>query len=270
MTGAIQEFLNENSQRAFPFQENGSLSYSDGTMASDVVLDFRGWHRQRVVSPPQLIAVLGPEAASYGDLVALPNFIAFYFGTGGSSVWRFLVPLVGLQPDPITIVSRISDPLYASCSLGVARATFGPGVAQIPPDARWIFESASLEPGLVISAWRNQVDSLRAIHQEADDDVVGGEVRLVGGYNMDIHPTLTGIRIVPSLGGGTLGRFTGTLGPQNSCAGILMALGGVAADQDTGNLELVGENGIEIVKFPDQHRIRIKVAPQHFGGSVCA
>ena len=273
MIHAIEEFLSENGQRSFPFREDCNLSYGGGILDNSVVIDFRGWHRDRPEIVPQLSAIIGPGGDSYGSFVANAGFVSFYFSAGSLTepiTWPFKVPV--LQGTfPVSLTSTVSDLIYYGVARGVARASFGVGVAAIPQDASWIFSGASLEPGLVVEQYRGQVDSIRLIHKIGDDEFVGGDVNFVGGYNTNITPSAGGIKITPTLGGGTLGRFIGsTTPPENAkCSGVLMTINSVSPDKKTQNLALKGANGIEIVNFPEDNRIVIRVAKQQFGGSVC-
>jgi hypothetical protein len=237
MTDAIEEFLSENAQRSFPLREDCDLSYGSGVLDNSVVLDFRGWHRDRPEIAPHLSAIVGPDGAGFASFVPNAGMVSFYFSAGsgdGSILWIFLVPT--LQGDfPVSQVSTVGDLVYDGISRGTARASFGRGVSLIPSDATWVFQNAILEPGLVVEQYRNQVDSIRIIHKEGDDEFVGGDVEFIGGYNTDVVSSGNGIRITPSPGAGTLGRFIGSLAAaeESKCSGILMSLNNVPPDKKT-------------------------------------
>ena len=272
MTAAIEEFLTENSLRRYPLSEDCSVQHSgEGTLDSDVLLDLRGWHRGRPTSAASLLAIVGPEGAGAGAFVANAGHTTFYFGSGADEVvWS--APLPAAAPEVTTLVCKVADPFYPEVNLGILRVTFGLGAQGIPADATWLFTAALIEPGLVVAPFRNQVDVVKIIHRDTDDEIVGGDVEIVGGYNFNVVPEAQGLRLSPEAGGGTLGRFVGSLASagESKCNGALLSFGQVVPDKDTRDLKIVGKNGIEVINFPEQSKIRIKVAPQHFGGSVCA
>ena len=78
---AYLEFLSENAQRRYPFQEDSSLlnNTGDTVLADNVILDLRGIHRERPEVSPQLLAVIGSDGASIFDLDALAGFYSFFF-----------------------------------------------------------------------------------------------------------------------------------------------------------------------------------------------
>lgn len=275
MTNAIEEFLTENSFRSFPFRGDTSLAYVGGLLDNAVVLDFRGWHRKRAGQEPMLAAIIGPDGSGAGDFIPNDGFISFYFTAGPDDdllIWRFLVPVLGGQ-FPMSVLSSVSDPSYAGVNLGVARATFGAAALNIPDDADWLFTTAKLESGLVVECARNQVDEIRVVHDEGDDDIVGGDLRIFGGYNVDVIPAADGgLKITATPGAGTLGRYLGSRSDpgQSKCAGVLMSLAGVAPDEDTRNITIAGEKGIEIENLPDEHRIIIRMAKPQLAGNVCS
>ncbi len=274
MNDAIEEFLTENMQRRFPLREDGDVTCQDGVLEDSVLLDFRGWHRDRPELTPRLSAIIGPDGTDVGSFIANTGFVSFYFSAGsggGSIIWVFKVSVIE-GSFPVSLISTVDDTNYAGVFRGVARASFGGGVSSIPADAAWIFTSALLEPGLVIEQYRGQVDSILLVHDVGDDELVGGDIELVGGYNTSVVPSEGGVRIVPSLGAGTLGRFIGAINPsgESKCSGVLMSVGGVTPDEKTRNLVIKGENGIEVLNFPESSRIVIRVAKPQFGGSVCS
>jgi hypothetical protein len=271
MTSATEEFLTENLQRRYPFAEDAVMSHSGSdVLDDDVILDVRGWHRGSPDGRPALLAVVGPDGAGAGSFVPHAGNFTFYLTSGTDEVvWAVLLPVAAAEV--ATVTCRVVDPLYAQVSIGVLRVTFGAAAQGIGVDVTWLFTTAFLEPGLVVAPFRNQVDALGIIHQEGDNEVVGGDVEIIGGYSFDVFPENQGLRFAPHPGGGTLGRFTGSIsGAENSkCAGALLSFGQVVPDPKSRDLRIVGKNGIEVFNFPEENRIRIKVAPQHFGGSVC-
>lgn len=272
MTGSIEEFLTENSLRRYPFSEDCSLAHQSGSISDDVVLDFRAWHRTRTGRSAALAAIVGPDGAGDGIFEAVAGAYSVYFFLGqGDVVWRFEVP--ALTPSfPFTALSVIQDSIYPGSNLGVARATFGRGLVQLAADSTLVFPDAPLEPSLIFDQYRLQVDHIRLVHEGSDDEFVGGDVEVVGGYNVGVSGIAKGIRVSPSPGAGTLGRFVGSINSpeSNKCVGVLLSLAGAIPNERTQDLVLEGTNGVEVLNFPDESRIRIRVAPQHFGGTVCS
>lgn len=270
MTNAVEEFLTENSMRRYPLSEDCSVQYvGGGELGNDVVIDLRGWHREHTTTHPALLAIVGPTGIGAGSFVANADNITFYFGVGSETLYPILLPVGAAEIT--TLVCRVTDPFYPQVNLGVLRVTFGLGAQGIPTDATWLFSATTIEPGLIVSPFRNQVDVVKIIHQDTDDEIVGGDLEIIGGYNLNVLPEVQGVRLSPVAGGGTLGRFVGSLSASgdSKCAGALLSLGQVAPDPETRDLRIIGKNGIEVINFPEQSKIRIKVAPQHFGGSVC-
>lgn len=259
---AYLEFLSENGQRRFPFIEDQSLTISD-----EVVLDARGFHRERPDVPPQLQRIVGPES---GDEQAQPGHFVFIFQAGKSTSplqFSFAVPVASSWP--LTLTARVIDPHYPSSLLGALRVTFGKATASLNPANVLTLTEALLEPSLVAQLYRTQVDCLRIIHQDGEDEYIGGNVTVHGGYSFDLTQEGQVIRLSPSPGGGELGRYAGATqqAADSKCQGALLSINGKGPNQRR-QFFIEGVNGVAVVNLPDQHKIRLVLAAEVLG-AVC-
>lgn len=270
MTDAFAEFLNENQHRAYPFVENSNFtSVETPVLANDVILDFAAIHRLRYKTT-QLLAIVGPDGGGSLEFPEVENQTTFYFAFSNGldrTVFSFGLPTTNASDD---VWSQIEDPEYPGVWTARARITFGPGATQLANDVFWTFLSLNIEPSLNISLYRNQIDLIKIIHLEGDDEVVGGDLSIVGGYNVDMIQSDRTIRVVPTLGGGTLGRFIGSVSdPESSrCSGILLSLNG-QAPTERNEFFITGGKGIEIINLPDEHKIQIRLEPAKIGETIC-
>lgn len=274
MNDAYTEFLTENSQRSYPFVEDSPLvSLTSDVLENDVILDLKAFHRARPEIPFQLKAIVGPASAGVSPYVGVADSYVIYFAAGPEDspvIWGLQVGISAAGSTPLVVEASVADPYYPDKNLGVVRATIGAGLFSIPFDAFWEFTTAIVEPALVVQPYRNQIDLLKVIHQEGDDDVIGGDVAIRGGYNVNVVPAIKGVSIIPSLGGGSLGRFIGSIREPGTskCKGVLLSINGILPTT-RGEFFITGENGIEIINLPDEHKIRIRVAPPKIGATVC-
>lgn len=268
MSDAYLEFLSENKERRFPFVEDCSLKTDlDVQFPDDVILDVRGFHRERPEIPPQLSTFVGPDNAG-----GLPGYYHLTFKMGRIAApltFQLLVPIDNpIWPLTYTIVTP--DPIYPESRLSSLRLTIGAGILSVDPAADYTFPgTALLEPITISELYRTQVDQVKVVHADADSEFVGGDLVLRGGYNMDLQQSGQTIRLNPSLGGGELGRWTGSLNPENAskCKGALLSLNGQGATE-RGEFFFYGRNGIDIIPLPTEHKIQIKISPEMLG-TIC-
>lgn len=270
MTDAFAEFLNENQHRAYPFVEDSNFtSVETSVLANDVILDFAAIHRLRYKTT-QLLAIVGPDGGGSLEFPAVANQITFYFAFSNDAD-RVILSFGLSTTDTLDDVwSYIDDPEYPGVWTAKARVTFGPGAIQLASDVFWTFLSLKIEPSLTVSLYRNQTDLVKIIHLEGDDEVVGGNLSIVGGYNVDLLQADRTIRVIPTLGGGTLGRFTGSISDleSNRCSGVLLAING-QPPTERNEFFITGGKGIEIVNLPDEHKIQIRLEPAKIGETIC-
>lgn len=270
MTDAFIEFLTENKQRTYPFAEGSSLVSVEGpTLANDVVLDLISIHRTRRQTM-RLLAVVAPESAGSVDFPAVTGKITFYFALGETGDRQTASFSVEAQELPLDSWHQSADSNYPGICLSKTRATFGPGLADIPADAFWTFTDLRIEPSLVVSLYRNQIDLVKLVHLVGDDEIVGGNIKVFGGYNVDVYQSSQSIRISPSLGGGVLGRFTRSIsdGAESKCTGALFSINGQPPNEQR-EFFITGGKGIEVVNLPDEHKVRIRLEPARLGGTIC-
>lgn len=270
MSDAFVEFLNENSQRAYPFIEDSIfVSGDDHSLGDDVFLDFMGIHRLRHQTV-KLVAIVGPDSSGSVDFPAVAGFKVFYFNLFSDSGSEGFSFRQSVDEFDSVISSSIVDPNYSGRYVGKFTATFGLGVLSIPSDAYWIFDNLQIEPSLCVSLYRNQVDLIKIIHSDIDDEIIGSDVKLQGGFNFDVEQSGNSIRLLPSLGGGDLGRFIGAnVDSQDSkCHGSLFSIIGQQANEK-GEFLISGGRGIEIRNLPDENKIKILVNTSNLGQTLC-
>jgi hypothetical protein len=268
MTDAFVEFLTENSQRSYPFEENSVLKADDDSvLQDDILLDFILIHRLKHLTA-KLVAIVGPESSGAEIFPPGETGPVFYFQLGSGS--DIVAVECSSQEFPFDGWGSISDSRYEDVFVAKARVTFGAGVSSIPSDVFWQFSNSVIEPGLLVSLFRNQVDSLTIIHDEGDNDIVGGDVSLMGGYNFGVTQSGQTVRLSPALGSGSLGRFTESLSDavSSKCNGSLLSINGIQPNEK-GAFEISGSGGIEILNFPEQHKVRIVISPETLGRTIC-
>jgi hypothetical protein len=270
MSDAFAEFLNESQHTPYPFVDQLAMSAVEGpALSNDVLLDFAAIHRFRH-GETKLLAIVGPEADGSLEFPSTPGFTSLYFAFVDGldlKIFRFAAPTG--EPS-VDLWSEITDPNYPGILLARARATVGEGLSRLAEDVFLTFTNLFIEPSLSISLYRNQIDLITVIHEEGDDEVVGGDLSVVGGYNMDISVVGDSIRLMPSVGGGTLGRFVGSISPNNEspCKDSLLTINGQPPN-DRGEFFISGSKGVEVINLPDEHKIRIRLEPAKNGATVC-
>ena len=274
---AYLEFLSENAQRRYPFQEDSSLlnNTGDTVLADNVILDLRGIHRERPEVSPQLLAVIGSDGASIFDLDALAGFYSFFFAMGRSAeslIFQVAVPSDNTQW-PFVQEVTIADENYPGrdVRLGTLRVTLGEGVADLASDVSLGFvQTCLIETALVAQAYRTQVDSIKVAHVSGPDDIVGGDLRIIGGYGINTQLLVDGLEINAIAGAGSLGFFTGAVHePEDSaCSGRVLSISGQRPNP-RGKFYIRGENGISVTDLPDEHKIQLRVTTASLGGNRC-
>lgn len=270
MTDAVSEFLNENRHRAYPFVDESSfVSVEDESLPLDAVLDFVAVHRLRhkVV---RLSAIVGPDSAGSLEFSSSPGFISVYFALTDdqdSKLMCFKVPVDGPSGDFWAVIDDTSYPQAPLCR---ARAFFGESILGFGGETFVTFTSLVVEPALITSLYRNQIDKVTVIHADGDDEVVGGDLHLIGGYNIDVSLVGSSLKMIPSLGAGTLGRFTGSVSDPGSsvCDGALLTINGQPPNE-RGEFFINGGKGVDVINLPDQNKIRIRLEPVKNDTTVC-
>lgn len=277
MIDAVSEFLTANRQRRYPFSENTSLLDISETfeLPNDLLLDYRGFHRARNELKPRLAAIVGPTAAADVTYPETAGFVNFYFEMGREDVpIRMLVQINILSALDLHDLSATSpDPFYEGLNLASMHVTIGAAWRDIGSSDRWVFamDTAVLEPALTVESYRNQIDYVKLIHQDADSEYLQGDITLYGGYNVTIGKRGDNrIFISAELGAGELGRFTGQLrdGTLEFCDGSVMFLNGVGPNEK-GEFIFAEGNGIKVINLPDQNKIQIQVAPEALQRPLC-
>ena len=269
MTDAYTEFLNENSQRRYPLTEDCVPSFGDGVLPDSILLDARGFSRERPDLAPSLILLAGPSS---GAPQALAGFFTMVFQAGRQeSPLQFVVRIAQDQVQwPLSVSCPIADPNYAGSLLAGLRVTVGPSILDLDPATLWSFSSAPLEPSLVASLYRTQVDQLRLVHQDQDAEYVGGELLVTGGYNVEVVQAGSLISIRPSPGAGELGRYIGALldPADSSCNGRVMTINRIGPTK-RGEFFIRKGKGIDVINLPAQHKIIIKPSLASLPGGRC-
>jgi len=265
---AIQEFLTANVQRRFPFVENCPLTAADTTQLSDgVILDAHGFFRERPELAPQLTAIAGGTSGVDGA-VAGHHLLIFSMGrTDAPLTFSFLVD-DSTTDWPLRMKASVADPFYPASLLGRLDIAVGETILGIPDATSLVFNgTALLEPSVVANLYRTQIDFVRIVHADDDDEIVGGNLQIEQGYNMEVQRTRGGVMLAPSLGAG-LGRFTGSISPASThCSGAVMSINGQSPNKQ-GRFIVRGTNGIEVVNLPEQHKIQLRVQTAKLG-PVC-
>lgn len=275
---AFVEFLTENKFRRYPFVEDSTVLSSDGeySLPNSIILDLRGFHRERPELKPQLVAIIGSMAASISTLDAVAGEWSLFFAMG--NLGDPLVFRVGIPEDntiwPFQAEVSVVDPKYPErdVRLGHIRVTVGEDILDVSQSFSCGFENTALiEPSLVAELYQTQVDFVKLIHTEGASEFVGGDLKIVGGYNTEVSLDTKGILITSSRGSGTLGQFTGsTLDPSASaCRGRIFSINGSMPDQ-RGRFFIKGTNGVSIKDLPDQHKIQIVLSTELLGGNKCS
>lgn len=275
MSDAFLEFLAENGQRRYPFIENSNnLDLTDTfSMPDDAVLDIRGFHRNKPEITPRLAAIVGPTAALNADYPAVVDHNTLYFEMGTlAAPLRFAISVpVDQTIWPFSVTASVPDPIYAGVNLAVLHVTTGVGTTMVAASERWLFGNRlEVEPSLIGELYRQQIDCVRLVHDVAADEYVGGSIILRGGYNFDLSQEGQVITLEPSLGGGELGRFTGSVADEaaSRCADVLTNINGGLADKK-GAFAIKGGLGIEVVNLPAEHKIQLKISPAKLGALAC-
>lgn len=256
---AYLEFLNENSQRAYPLRENSQpVDTLSGTpLPQDLLLDLSGYSLLPVHSV-RLFKYSGADSGVVGPYAPLEGSSTLFFriNTGGTS-FDVGVPIVDMSYG-----ARASGSLAMPGDVTVKAValvvTIGAGT--LPDDEEFDFGiSAPLEPSLIFDMSGSQVNLLEVIRQDVADYVVHGDVKLRAGYNMDIAQIGQTITLSPARGAGELGLYDAVSGT-SPCTGLVLSISGVRPNL-RGEFVLKGGKGIVIEDFPDDHKIVITASP---------
>lgn len=281
MSDAYAEFLNENLLRAYPFVEDGSRIDQTGVfeIPASALQDFRGFHRTRPDTAPQVLAIVGPDSSPPSNYPAQEGFYSVYFGMGRSPadssqplVLRCDIP-AGNTGWPFIATAKVADETlgdgrdvrYASIE-----AAFSASIFQIGASNYYIFlGTALLEPCTVFNLYRGVLDPIRLIHEVGDDEYVGGDLEVIGGINCEVLQIDETLRIAAEVGGGEGRQRDGTIAPENSaCFNKLFAINGASPD-DRGNFTIKGGKGIRVVALPSAHKIQISPDLASLDKPVC-
>jgi len=277
ISGAVLEFLNENAARRYPLIEDcvptvegvpGPLVLED-----NIVLDARGFSRERNEVAAKLSALVGPGAGSHPLYPAVVGQRTLYWEMGTLAAPLRMALGVPLDNVAWPFVGEASAPDFRWPGRQVRRAslrvTLGQAIAGLPLDARWLLgDRAPLEISVIHQLYRAQLDGIRLVHQDGTNEWLAGDLEVMGGYNVDVV-TGENIMINPVVGGGTLGRWIQSLVPdaQSACRNAILQLGG-AVPNSRGELTFLGGRGIKIEARPESHTIILAVDLSSLGGYV--
>ncbi len=274
MTDSPLEFLNENVARRYPFAESAALTSEGGDLSDAVVLDVRGFSRERPEISPRLACIVGPAADVDATYPAVANAYAFYWEMGAAdNPVRVCTAIEITDTWPVYSTGVVRDSHFPDRDVrrAVIQAVVGSAVQDIPQNHRLHFvDTAPLENSTVDCLYRAQIDDIRIIHRTGPTEVLSGDVQLRGGYNTAVQASGNTLRILPALGAGELGRFVGSNSPDGSsqCAGRIISINGIGATK-RGEFYLRNGPGVEIINYPDLHKIVIKVAPEALSSITC-
>jgi hypothetical protein len=263
-------FLNENTERRYPFVEGSSfLSIEEIAISNRFFLDFRVTHRinrGRVY----LRTIVGSASGGSVTYPQVPGVTAIYFAINDGLedfLLRFDLPDSAVE-FPAVLESSVADPDYDGVLLANSRCVVGSDFLDFAHEDIAQFNSLAVEPSLCTSLFGNQIDHLQIIHADQDDEVIGGDLVMFGGYNLAVTQSPQQLRISPSPGAGSLGRYIGSSDSDSKCSGSVFSILGIAPNDD-GNFFIFGDKGIEIENFPDANRVVIRIQPSKIGGVKC-
>jgi hypothetical protein len=275
MADAYVEFLTENSQRNYPFAEDASLTSGAFRLPNDVVLDFRGFSRQRPVLIPHLESIMGQAAPAQAGQPASAGNWTLVFRAGLNHAFRCEIPVTNAQWPFVSRV-KLQDPVYAAdypdVNIGGISVTVGRGIQAIQDVEGYTFipTATPLEPSLFVSLYRQVLDYLRLVHSgPAPDDVIGRAVKTYGGYNCFVNQSTADktLAIGAQLGAGRLGYNLDPGTGQSACRGFVFQINGIKPDAQYDFKILAGE-GIRVENLPDEHKIKIIYSPERFPGKL--
>lgn len=251
---AYLEFLNENSQRSYPLMEDSVPASGGFKLPSDVLLDASGF---------SLIGTSGFRLAHYSGVtsgasapfapVSSKSTFFFQFEAGVST---FTIPV------PIANTGTGARNYGTLAMPGDSSGTLAAGICvtmggtSLSDTAEYSFgTTAPLEASLMFDMSGSQVNMVEVIRQDAVDYLVHGDVRLRGGYNMDVTQYGQEITLLPSIGGGELGRYEASVGT-SPCSGLVLSIGGTKPNS-RGEFKFIGGNRVVITDHPSTHTIDI-------------
>lgn len=240
------------------------LNISDGFF-----LDFRAVHRIEN-GKVYLRAIVGPSSGGSETYPQVSGATAIYFGINNGisdTLIRFDFPSSAVD-FPVELNASISDPDYVGVLLANARCVIGEDFKYFGPGDMAQFNNLAIEPSLVTSFFGTQIDHLQIVHTEGDNDIIGGNIKVFGGYNTSVIQSSQKLRISPSPGAGSLGRYIGSVSESSECSESIFSILGIAPNQD-GEFFILGGRGIEIENKPDEHKIVARIQPSKVGGTRC-
>lgn len=270
MNSSFIGFLNENSERRYPFVEGSSFaSIEEVNISNRFFLDFRVAHRISR-GKAYLRAIVGSSSGGSVSYPQVSDCTAIYFAINDGTedfLLRFDLPDSTIE-FPIELNSSIEDSDYEGVLLANSRCVVGSGFLDFDSGDMAQFNDLAVEPSLCTSLFGCQIDHLQIVHSDQDNEIIGGDLVVFGGYNLSVIQSSQRLRISPSPGAGSLGRYVGATSQNSECSESVFSILGITPNDD-GNFFIFGDRGIEIENLPDENKIVIKIQPSKVGGVRC-
>ena len=254
---AYLEFINENSQRAYPFIENSVpfSSINNFQLPQDVIADFTGY---------SLIPIQTVKLLSYHNSI-------FTFRIQSNTTVFIDVPIlcsdftIGAKHHGYTALPGDSSVIGAYIAI-----TIGGGNISVNTVCNFN-DTAPIERGLMFDISGSQINLLEIIRKDHPDYLVHNDIKITGGFNVNVVQSNKTISIGSKVGGGMLGKYEGYNDPDempvgddpasstNSICSSLKAvesISGIKPDAD-GLFLLIGGNGVTVKNYPLDSRIEI-------------
>ena len=250
---AYLEFLNENAQRSYPFAEDSQPASGGYALPANAILDASGYSLIPATSV-SLVHYSGRYSGVTGDFAPSGDYSTLFFQLKkGSSFFNIPVPIIntgtGSRNHGHLLMPGDSSQSAAAIVLTMGEMGFG-------DSAEYDFgNTAPFEASLVFDLSGSQVGLLEVVRQDVADYVVHGDVRVRGGYNMDVTQSGQTITLQAAVGGGELGRYEESVGT-SPCSGLILSVSG-ARPNSRGEFKFVGGNRVVIVDHPITHTIDI-------------
>jgi len=257
------EFINENSQRAYPFVENSIpfSSINNFQLPQDVIVDLIGY---------SLIPIQSVKLISYYNSV-------FTFRIQSNATVFIDVPITcssftaGAKYHGS--VPLLGDPSVIGANIAI---TIGGGNISVNTACNFA-DTAPVESGLMFDMSGSQINLLEVIRKDHPDYLVHNDVSLIGGFNVDVVQNDNAIVLTARLGGGHLGKYEGYNDPDempigddpasstNSICSALKVIESIsgAKPDDKGRFLFVGEKGVVVKDYPLEHKITITASVPH-------
>ena len=251
------EFINENSQRAYPFVENNIpfSSINNFQLPQDVIVDLIGY---------SLVPIQSVKLISYYDSI-------FTF--------RIQSNATAFIDIPITCSSFMSGSTYHGSALlpgdnsvigAYIAITIGGGNISVNTACDFA-DTAPVESGLMFDMSESQINLLEVIRKDRPDYLLHDNIKVIGGFNVNVSQNNKTISIGAKVGGGSLGKYEGYNDPDEMPAGddpasstnsicshlkVIESISGAKPDGD-GLFLLIGGNGVTVKNYPLDNRIEI-------------